>query len=404
MLLALAWKNIWRHKKRSLIVIAAITFGLWGGLLSGGVMMGMSESMIRSAIDRDLAHLQIHPPAYQRAKELKNTLPDGPQMVTTIRHMPGVKAVSGRTLVYGMASSPASAFGVKIVGLDPDHEREVTTLPTFLIEGSYFAADHANQIVIGQKLAQRLNVKLRAKIVVNFEGLHGEIVSSAVRVAGIYKTASSQFDELHVFVPQSDLWRVLDSEPIVHELAIRAESSALVNPLEIRLKSTFRDLDVQTWNDLAPELGFIDQMMELYTYLFVAIILLALLFGITNTMLMSVVERFHEFGVLIAVGMKPRKVFALLILETLFLSLVGGLAGILVGGLSIRLLAYTGIDLSAFSASMESFGANSMLYPFLPGIMYLVLTVMVMVAAILAAIMPAWKAVHLQPAEAIRVV
>ena len=133
-----------------------------------------------------------------------------------------------------------------------------------------------------------------------------------------------------------------------------------------------------------------------------AIILFALVFGITNTMLMSIIDRIREFGVLIAVGMKRMKIFSMVILETIFLSVTGGLSGILIAAITISYWSKTGIDLSVISAGLESFGVSTMLYPELPVSMYFVLSVMIIFAANMAAVYPAVKAIHIKPAQAIR--
>ena len=171
MLIALAWKNIWRNKKRSLIVVIAITFGLWGGLFSGAVMMGMGESMIESAVNRDLGHIQVHKMNYSKDKLIKNYIPNSYNIVAKLNASPEVKAVSPRTLIYGMAASPASSFGVKIIGIDPEKAKQVTNIHQKLVDGDYFESDRKNQIIIGQKLAKRLNLKVRSKVILSFEGL-----------------------------------------------------------------------------------------------------------------------------------------------------------------------------------------------------------------------------------------
>ncbi len=402
MLISLAWKNIWRNKKRSLIILTAITFGLWGGLMSGAIMMGMGESMVNTAIDQDLSHIQIHKKGYSKDKEIINFIPNGPEIIKQTRAVKGVKAVSGRTLIIGMASSPASTFGVKIFGINPDDAKTVTNLYEKIIDGGYFESDRKNQIVIGKKLAKRLNLKLRKKIVLSFQGLDGSIVYTACRVVGIFKTESTQFDEMNVFVNQKDLFRVLDTKPVIHEIAIRAESAKIMPAVYETIKAKFESLSVQTWQEIAPEVAFLSVTMQSFTYLFVAIILFALLFGITNTMLMSVVDRTRELGVLIAVGMKKGRVFTMILLETIFLSITGGIAGILIGGLTIYYFSFSGLDLSAFAEGFESFGSSAVLYPFLPFAMYIILTIMIIVSANIAAILPAWKAIHLQPSKAIR--
>ena len=402
MLIALAWKNIWRNKKRSLIVIIALAFGLWGGLFSGAVMMGMGESMVNLAIERNLSHIQIHKPFYTRDKDIKAYIPNGPEIVKEIKKIKNVKSVSGRTLIDGMAASPASTYGVKIIGVNPDDAMNTTSISKQLIEGSYKELLKKNRIIIGEKLAKRLNLKLRSKIVLSFEGIHESIVYNSCRVVGIYKTESSQFDGRNVFVNQKDLFRVLESKPIIHEIAIRLNSEKDIPTVLQTLKEKYQNLSVQSWEEIAPEIAFLSDSMENFTYLFVAIILFALVFGITNTMLMSIIDRIREFGVLIAVGMKRVKIFSMVILETIFLSVTGGLSGILIAAITISYWSKTGIDLSVISAGLESFGVSTMLYPELPVSMYFVLSVMIIFAANMAAVYPAVKAIHIKPAQAIR--
>ncbi len=403
MLASLAWKNIWRNKKRSLIIVLAIALGLWGCLLAGAIWMGWGESMVDTAIDRDLSHIQIHQNTYIQNKEIVNFIPDGFRILRETRIIPGVKAVSGRTLIEGMAASPTSTFGVKIVGIVPKEAKEVTDIHDRLIQGKYFEGDERNPVVIGKKLADRLGVKLHSKLVLSFQGLDGSLIYAACRIVAIYKTESSLFDQTNIFVKQADLFRLLDTEPIIHEIAIRAKSSRIMPWVYNTIKTKYPDLSVQTWKEIAPEIAVTSAAMESFTYLFLIIILFALLFGITNTMLMSVMERIREFGVLIAVGMKKWKVFDVVLLETILLSITGGAAGFAIGGLTIFYFSHTGMNFSALASGMESFGASTTVYPFLPVDMYVALPIMVVITAIFSAAVPAWKAVHIQPAEAVRV-
>lgn len=404
MLLTLAWKNVWRNKKRSMIIVAAIAFGLWGGLMAGAIMMAWGESMVNTAIDRNLAHIQIHQKDYLREKEITQFIPDGPQVLKEVSALPGVKAVSGRTLAEGMASSPTSSFGVTIIGIVPEAARQVTNIHQKLIEGSYFGAGSRNPVVIGKKLADRLGAHLKSKIVLSFQALDGSLVYAACRVVGLYRTESSYFDEANVFMTQSDLRRLLGAGPIIHEIAIRTETSRQMLPVYRSLKQRYPQLDVKTWKEIAPEIAITASSMEGFTYLFLVIILFALLFGITNTMLMAVVERFRELGILMAVGMKRIRVFSMILLETVLLSVTGGILGIIIGVLSIAVTAHTGIDFSRFASGLASFGTSTTIYPFLPVEMYIILPIMIFFTAMVAAGLPAWKAIHIQPAEAIRIV
>ena len=402
MLVALAWKNIWRNKKRSLIIILAISFGLWGGLFFDAVMMGSVESMVETAISRNLSHIQIHKKDYDKDKDIRNFIPKGTDIAESIRRMPGVEAVSGRTLIYGMAASPASSFGVLINGINPEDAVRVTDIHEQITEGDYFGSTRRNQIVIGRKLAERLNLSLHGKVVLSFQDLEGNITYIACRVTGLYKTNSTQFDEANVFVLQSDLFRILGSEPIVHEIAVRVTNTEKLDAVVAGIKNKFPDLVTERWDEIAPELAYLNDTTMIYSYFFVGIILFALLFGIMNTMLMSVVDRVRELGMLMAIGMKKGRVFMMILFETIMLSLTGGVAGTVVSVATIAYYNHSGIDLSAIATSLESFGMSTMLYPFLPAAMYIILTIMILFTANIAALMPAWKAVHLIPSEAIR--
>ena len=403
MLLQLAWKNIWRNKKRSSIIILAIAFGLWGGLFSGAVMRGMTESSIATSINNDLGHIQIHKPGYSDERDIKDFIPGGATIEESLQENKAVKMASGRMLIQGIASSPTSSFAIQITGIEPKKESRVTNISQKLIAGSYLESTKRNPALIGKKLAERLGLKLNSKFVLSFQDLHGDITYISCRAVGIFKSASSRFDESRVFLRRSDLMRVLGlATPLVHEIAIRLKNSQQVASATSSLKEKYGSLEVQSWDDIAPELSYLNETMLLYSYFFVLIILLALVFGIINTMLMSVIDRIREFGVLIAVGMKKSRTFSLIILETILLSMSGGVLGILIGFGSISLFSHTGIDLSIIASSLESFGAETMLFPTLPAEMYVILTLMIIVAANIAAVFPAWKATHLVPSEAIR--
>lgn len=321
MLISLAWKNIWRNKKRSLIIIAAITFGLWGGIFSSAISIGMLESMVETAISRDLTHIQIHKPDYENDQDIRNFIPDGFALLEKTRSINGVESAAGRTKILGLAASASSSYGVTIVGVEPEYSKQVTDIHTKIIEGSYFESDRRNPILIGKKLANRLNIKLHSKVILSFQNLQGEIAYIACRVVGLFKTNSSQFDEMNVYVEQKDLFRILDSEPIIHEIAIRAQQIENIDFINGNLKKSFNGYQIESWDEMAPELAYLSETTGIYLYIFVGIILFALLFGITNTMLMSVVDRIRELGVLIAIGMKKSKIFIMIVLESVLLSL-----------------------------------------------------------------------------------
>lgn len=402
MLLSLAWRNIWRNKRRSLIIIAAIAVGLLCGLFSSAVMFGMGDSLINTTIDRDLGHIQIHTKSFEDDKLLTDTIPAAQKILSELKAQPNVTGASARLIIEGMISSATSSGGVRITGIVPTDEKRITTVHNKMINGSYFDIDEPNQILMGKKLAENLGVRERSRVVLSFQGLDGSIIYGAFRVTGIFKTESTMFNRSTVFIRENDLFALLGSEPIYHEIVIRLNTVQNVDTVYTNLKTGFDQLSVKNWKDLAPELKLMDDMLGLQLNIFLAVILFALLFGITNTMLMSVLERVREFGVLMAVGMKRRKVFTMIILETIVLSFIGGIGGMVIGSITIAYFGIAGIDLSAFAAGLSEFGLDAILYPILPLYFYLSITVMILFTAIFSAVYPAIKAIRLKPATAIR--
>jgi putative ABC transport system permease protein len=401
MLLFLAWRNIWRSRKRSLIILAAVGFGLWGGLFAGAIFNGMSESMVNSAIDRNIGHIQIHSPGFAEEYALSETIGSSDSLAALIRKIEGVAAVSGRGRLEAMIASATTNFGVQINAIDTVHEKQSSSISAMITSGRYFGTNKRNELVIGQKLADRLRVRLQSKVVISFQALNGDIQYEACRIVGLFQSASGAFDETNAFMRRQQMANILGQD-LVHEMVIRATDANAVAAIMDNLAAMNLRLQIQSWQEIAPELAYISSVLEVFSLLFIFIIILALLFGIINTMLMSVLERTRELGMLMAVGMGRQRVFFLIVLETVMLSLTGTALGLFLGVTTIKSSAYLGLNFSFFSASLSNFGISTIVYPFLPVEMYTALIIMIVVAANFAAIMPASKAIRLQPAAAIR--
>ena len=402
MLIGIAWRNIWRNKKRSIVMLTAIALGLCGGLFATGIMVGMAESMVNTAIDRYIGHFEIHSKTFKANPLINDFIADGDSIAASLRNVQGVVGVSARTVIEGMASSPASNSGVQIVGVMPGEESSVTTDAKRVVDGSYLDNVGRFPVFLGKTLAEKLDVRVHSKLVLSFAGLDGSIVYGSFRVVGIFETESTVFDRSTLFVRRNDLAGLLGGHPLVHEIAVRLANADLVPQMLVAEKAAYPALAVDGWKDLAPELKLTAEMTDVSMLFFLAIILLGLLFGITNTMLMSVLDRVREFGVLMAIGMKRKRVFWLIILETVFLSLTGAVIGVIVGAIIIDITNRTGINLSVVGAGLSSYGISSMLYPYIPLQMYGELGILVVVTALCAAIYPGMKATKLNPATSIR--
>lgn len=401
MLFKLAWKNIWRNKKRSSILIFSALLGIWGGVFTNGVFVGMWETTVEAAINREYSHIQIHNKNFQNEKLINQFIPNPKTVDSLLNSVPSIKNFSKRTIIEGLALSPVSTGGVKIVGIQPENEKLITSIHQKVIQGKYFT-NQENEILIGNKLAERLKVKLKSKIVLSFQGMDNNLISAAFRVVGIFKTESTNFDQSTVFIKQNDLSILLNQNSPIHEIAIKVTETNLIDSTTSILKLKLKNLKVENWKELAPELSLTSGFLYIELNIFMGIILFALLFGVSNTMMMSVIERTREFGVLISIGMKRIRLLSLIIMESMILLFSGGTLGTLLGYLTIQVFAQTGIDLSIVEEGMAAYGMAAKLYPKLPFHMYITLFIMMLFTVLIASLSPALKAIKLKPAEAIR--
>ena len=401
MMIILAWKNIWRNKKRSLIIFGATAIGLSAGLFTVGMMTGMYDSMISSGINREVGDLQIHTRAYVRDRLITQSLSAPDSLLRTIQSQAGVRSAAAHTMIEGMASSTTTASGIMILGIDPIDEKEISSVAASVVEGTYFGKP--NGILIGKKLADKLKLKLRSRIVLSFAGSDGNIVYGGFRVAGIFRTESTQFDGMNVFVNRNELSELIGAVAPIHQIVIRTRSSSLVDSVQAVLRTTVdSSVIVETWKEIAPELKLTADSSDIVNAVFLGIILFALLFGLTNTLLMSVLDRTRDFGVLLAIGMYRRRLFSMIVLESLLLSFSGGIVGVVFGWIVTGYFNVQGIDLSAVSTGLSAYGIPTMLYPVVKSSTYIVLAVMMTATSIIAALYPAIRAVRLKPVQAIR--
>lgn len=404
MIASIAWKNIWRNRVRSWVIITAITIGMFAGVFTTTFYKGWMNQRLESGVETEVSHIQIHNPAFNENFELKSFIPEGESIGQEIARQGFVNGVSPRMVVQAMIASSETGGGVKMLGIDPEKEKTVTNLYTKVADGQYFEGVKRNPILIGQKLAEKLKVKVHSKLVVTLQDSQGNITSEAFRVCGIYDASNGMFEEMNVFVLKSDLARVVQlDESVAHEIAVHVSDHDLLSENTQTLEGKYDGLLVQNWKQLAPELGYINEIGDMYIYIFVIIILLSLGFGIVNTMLMVVLERVKEIGMLMAVGMSKLRVFWMLMLETVLLTITGGFLGVMLGLIVSLATQKNGIDLSFYAKGLEDMGYSSLVFPVIEPKMIGVIAFLVLLTGIIASIYPARKALKYRPAEAIRI-
>jgi putative ABC transport system permease protein len=404
MLISIAWRNIWRNKLRSLVVILAVTLGLFGTLFIIALSNGMVEQKISETVHNEISHIQIHDPQFIQDNSLKYPVANAENIVREAASIQGVQAVCSRIKTTAMASTANTGTGIIVNGIDPASEKQVTNLYQFVTDGNYFEKESRTpQILISQKLANKLKAKSGSKIVMTIQNTEGDLVYGLFRVTGIYKTSNGMFDEPNVFVQKNDLCSLTGFDPKgATEIAVLMQNTEMTGHAVEQLKAIAPGMAVMSWDILEPTLKMMSTVMKQYSYFLLGIILAAMAFGIVNTMLMSILERTRELGMLMSVGMNRRKIFIMIMMETIFLAVVGTIAGVAASAVTISLTSKHGINFAAWSEGFESLGYSALVYPMIYNSIYYGLGIMVIITAILASIYPARKALRMNPAEAVR--
>ncbi len=403
MIRSVAWRNIWRSPIRSGIIIAAISVGMSAGVFTTTFTKGWMNQRLEAGVETEASHMRIQQPKFGENYDLKESIPNSESIANEISKLDHINGISPRIVIQSMLASAETGTGVKIMGIDPEKEKTVTNLHSKLSEGKYFEGVKRNPILIGAKLAKKLKVKMGSKVVITVQDASGNIIGGAFRVCGIFDISSGMFEESNVFVRKNDLARLLDLESSVsHEILVHLDDTELIDEQSLLLKSQYKSLLVQTWKESMPELGYINEIGNLYTYIFVIIILLALGFGIVNTMLMVILERIKELGMLMAIGMSKARIFGVLMLETVLLTFTGGFTGILIGLGATYATMKKGINLSGYADGFEDMGYSSHVYPVVEFETLVTIAILVLITGIVASIYPARKALKYNPAEAIR--
>lgn len=404
MIWSIAWRNIWRSKTRSLVMIFAIALGLLSGIFMMAFMNGMYNSRIESATKSELSHVQVHAPHFLDNNETHLFIPDGIRLAQKIGTLDSVKATSPRLIAEPFIMAAHGTGGGKLIGIYPELEKDVTDIWQHLVDGSYLEkTSRMPPVLVGQKLAKKLKLKVGTKINVQLVDFNGDMSSKGYRVSGIYKTVNTGFDEMCLFARFDDLRKQLSIEKdAVHEIAILLQNNGLAKEVKPSIQKVSGNNDVQTWKEISPEMSIITDSMDQYMYIFILIILIALCFGIINTMLMAVLERTKEIGMLMAVGMNKRRIFAMIIWESVMLTLTGGVLGIVSGIVVSGIFERNPINLSAFALGLEKHGMGTEISTVFPGESLGILVALVVLTGIISAVYPARKALKLNPAEATR--
>lgn len=328
MLIKLAWRNIWRNKKRSLITITAILIAVFLAVTMRSMQLGMYDNMIQNVVGSYSGHLQIHSQGYWEEQTIDNSFEDIDSLSQSIEKQKDVSVVTKRIQSGCLSSFNDLSKFVFVTGVDLQKEQRMTDWGKKLLQGELLK-EGGYTVNIGKGVAKYFNLKIGDTMVFIGQGYHGMQAVGAFPVSGILDMKNPNLNNVSVFMPLGVAQEFLSANGMLSQLIISKKSSKNEELLSAILKEKLGEAyEVMTWREMMPELEQIIQADSAGGLLMVFILYMIITFGIFGTVLMMTQERKYEFGVVVSIGMKKLKLMITMIYETIFLTSIGVLAGI----------------------------------------------------------------------------
>ncbi len=403
----IAWRNIWRHPRRSILTMSAIAFATLLLVFMLSWQFGSYDTMINAAVKIHTGHLQVQAWGYNDQKDIRLVVPEPAAVAGILDETPGVAAYTFRANGFSLISSKERTYGGLVIGIDPMRESKVSTLELLMRQGSYLSPGDTNQALVGRLLAKKLQVGLGDELTVLGQGRDGSIAATVVRAKGIYSSGQDDFDRSSLQIPLHYFQDVYNMMGAVHEVVVLGKSldhvPAIKRAVALGIENIQRKdhLAVLDWKELMPGLIQSIQMDLVSGFIFYIILIVVVAFSILNTFLMAIFERTREFGVLMAVGTTPGRLTKLLLLESASMTVIGVIIGIIIGSLITWYFQVHGIVISGTSELMRQYGLPERMFPKLSVLSVSIGSGVVLLITLLTALYPALRVRRLRPVEAL---
>ena len=401
----IAWRNLWRNRRRTVLALAAIGLSVALVLMYDGMLRWESDWILDTVTGPMLGHVQVHAPEWRRTRAMDQTMRGVSEVVARLRRDPDITGANPRIYAPALAALSQEGFAVIVLGIDIAEESR----PSRLLAGVTTPLP-GRQVLMGRLLAEQMGVQPGAQIAIVGQGVDGSLANDLFTVAALIDTPVDFVNRQAVVMAIEDAQSLLVMPDEAHEVVIFARDPTRVARLAMRLNGSpeVGGAEAVDWQTLAPTMVDMLQLVQVAGMFVLVLVLVAAAAGVANTMLMATFERTHEFGMLLALGTAPSRVVQMILLESLALGITGALLGTALGGMLVAWAHHSGIDYAALTgrgpSQLSVFGMNWTLVirPRLAPVDITRTVLAVMVTSIVASAWPAARAAHLQPARALR--
>ena len=407
LVLRLAWRNLWRHPKRTWLTTGAMMFSNTLLVFMITLQFGMYDLMIDNTLQSFTGHMQVQAPGYKDDQKIRQSIDDIGALAESLRDELDSATVAARAMAFALVSSEERSYGSAVVGVEPRYEPRVSTIPGLVAEGRFLRDSDAAEIVIGAALARNLRVGLGDELTILGSGRDGSFAAAVVNIVGIFDSGVADFDRSITEIPLAFFQDVFAMQGGGHHIVVNAPTIDEAEALTAQVRSALPhdgELVVHDWDALQPGLkqSIAADMSSAFFMYGILVILVA--FSVMNTQLMSVLERTHEFGIVMALGLTPGRLGRLVLIETALMGFLGLVLGAALGALFTYYFTVNGFSYPGMAEMADQFNLPARFYPQLSAWKLLAGPAVVFLFTMLAAAYPAGRLHWLHPVEAMRTV
>ncbi len=405
-ILRLAWRNLWRHARRTWLTVGAMVFSNMLLVFMISLQFGMYGLMIDNTLQVFTGHLQVQAPGYKDEQKMRQVVPAVSDLAGRLRAELANDRIAARGWAFGLASSEVRSYGIGIYGVEPDFEPRVSNIPGLVSQGRYLGDPHAQEIVVGAVLARNLRATVGDELTLLGSGLDGSFAAAVLNIVGIFESGIPDIDRNIAEMPLGAFQDVFYMEGAGHQVVVFGESLREVPELRERVRSLLPVGDalvVHDWDALQPGLKQAIQADISSAFFMYGVLVILVAFSVLNTQLMSVLERTHEFGVSMALGLTPGRLGRLIMLETAMMGLLGLALGAVAGALVTTWFTVNGLSIPGMDEMAAQFNLPARVYPRVSLLTMFIGPAVVFLFTLLAAVYPALRLHRLRIVDAMRV-
>lgn len=394
LILPLAWRNLWRNKRRTLLTMVAIVIAVMSMVAFGAFMRAWSNASLLETINNLTGHGQIHQAEYLDDPNVDHRIQNLPIVLTELLEQAPVTHYAKRVRVPAMLITERESAPIELIGIQPRSEVGLSFISDAVTQGRYLDTETDRGILLGEKIVNRLQTRLGRRLVVMSQGADGVIAEQGFPIVGIFK-AQPQLEKSIAFITFNTAQSMLKIGQGFSEVAFRVEDKSALDPFLVRMKDQSGELDVQAWDEIEPFTKAMVEMNEGSILIWILVSFTVVSFGLVNSLLMAVYERLREFGLLQALGMKPRWLLIQVLLESVFIVGLATITGLITGILIVQAF-HDGINLGI---GANYFGGAQIVYPELDWQEVSFIGLVVLFLGVLASLYPAIRASRQVPVD-----